>query len=49
MKCIDDFILIGDELKICKYAFSYDIKNCAKIDNTTGLCLYCESSYYLGN
>ena len=49
IKCIDDFFLIGDKLKICKYNLSDDIKNCAKVDSLTGLCLYCETGYYFGN
>ena len=47
--CKNDFILIGnkDNLKMCKYLYSDDLKNCKSIDKSNGKCEICEDGYYL--
>ena len=50
LKCKENYILVGirkyyDTLKICKSLSSTDLKNCAEIDITDGLCLKCEKGY----
>lgn len=55
LKCIEDFILIGenfyfgDGLKICKSLNSEDLKNCDKINEEKGNCLSCKEGYYLNS
>ena len=45
--CKDNYILIGKEIKICKYLNSEDFKNCRNISLINGLCEECEEGYYL--
>ena len=49
IECEDEYILIGKnfDLKICKYKYSDDFKNCKEIDKETGFCLSCEDDYFL--
>ena len=49
IKCEIDFVLIGDidNLKICKYLYSTDLKNCKSFDKSNGLCEICDDGYYL--
>ena len=55
LKCLDNYILIGvDEylnegIKICKSLNSEDLKNCKKINMTTGKCIECNKNYYLNS
>ena len=49
LKCIEDFILIGDTIKICKSINSEDFKNCEKINTLKGICEECSENYYLNN
>lgn len=47
LKCIEDFILIGDNIKICKSLFNEDLKNCEKINYLKGVCEQCSEGYFL--
>ena len=49
IKCEKDFILIGKEfdLKICKYKYLDDFRNCKEIDYEKGVCKKCEDGYIL--
>ena len=47
LKCKDDFILIGNNFKFCKYLFSEDLLNCQKINTESGLCEKCKEGFYL--
>ena len=47
LKCNDDFTLIGDSFKLCKYLYSDDLLNCKEIDEYTGLCSKCNDGFYL--
>ena len=52
IKCIEDYILIGDSTKNfiwCKSKNSEDFKNCEKFDQKTGKCEKCEQNYFLNN
>ena len=51
LKCIQDYILIGEEqgIKICKYLYSEDLQKCEIINNKTGLCDTCEKDYFLNS
>ena len=49
LKCIEDFILIGNNIKICKSLNSEDYKNCEKINELNGLCEKCSEDYYLNS
>ena len=44
--CKEDFILIGDTIKLCKYKYSEDLLNCEEINYKTGLCENCDNNYY---
>ena len=48
-KCIEKYILFGqnDSIKLCKYRYSDNLKNCKNIDNKTGLCSECEKGFFL--
>ena len=45
--CKDNYILIGNEIQICKYLNSEDFKNCHNISLANGLCEACEEGYFL--
>ena len=47
IKCIDNFILVGVDIKICKSLNSDDLRNCEKINKITGLCDSCKEGYFL--
>ena len=48
LECENDYILVGEnKLKICKYIFSNDFKNCKEINIEKGECEICEENYYL--
>ena len=49
LRCSDDFILIGESLKICKSLNSEDLKNCEKINSLKGICEECSENYYLNS
>ena len=49
IKCQTDYILIGNELKICKYLGLDDFQNCKEINYTTGFCSSCEEGYFLNS
>ena len=49
LKCKDNFILIGNELKLCKSINSEDLKHCDKINTINGLCDSCKDGFYLNN
>ena len=49
LKCVEDFVLIGDNLKICKSINSEDFKNCEKINFSTGKCEKCSENFYLND
>ena len=44
--CREDYILIGNAIKLCKYIFSENLMNCEEINYSTGLCNNCSESYY---
>ena len=51
LKCLDDYILIGDNnsnIKICKSLDTEDLKNCNRINIYNGFCEECKEHYYLG-
>ena len=52
LKCKDNYILIGgksnlNNLKICKYLFSEDLKNCENINLNNGICNKCKNGFYM--
>jgi len=47
LKCIDDFILIGDKIKICVSKNSEKFKNCEEINTLLGVCMKCSENYFL--
>ena len=47
LKCRDDFILIGNNIKICKSLSTNYYKNCKEIDFLTGFCRTCNEGYTL--
>ena len=49
LKCLPDFILIGEEngIKICKSLYSEDLNKCEIINNKTGLCDSCQNGFFL--
>ena len=47
LECIEDFILIGKNIKICKSLNSEDLKNCKTINTIRGECEQCEENYFL--
>ena len=51
IQCEDNFILIGQEseLKICKYLYLDDFKNCKEISKGNGTCQLCEEGFYLND
>ena len=49
LKCIEDFILVGKELKICKSLNTEDYLNCENIDLETGFCNKCKEGFYLNS
>ena len=51
IQCDDNFILIGkeSELKICKYLYLDDFKNCKEISKENGTCIMCEDEFFLND
>ena len=55
IKCKDNYILIGEEdyfnhgIKLCKWVFSENLKNCEKINLINGSCEKCKNGYYLNS
>ena len=49
LKCSDDFYLVGSTLKICKYKYLDDLKNCKTVNSDDGLCEECEEGYFLNS
>ena len=49
VKCLEDYYLIGNELKICKFKELDDFQNCKQINYTNGLCSVCEDGYFLNS
>ena len=47
LKCKENFILIGIDLKICKSLNSEDLKNCDIINTVKGKCDSCKEGYFL--
>ena len=55
LKCKENFVLIGEErkhdkekeIKFCKSLLFGDLKNCEKIDLSSGLCEKCKEGYFL--
>ena len=47
LKCIEDFILVGTAIKLCKSLDSIDFNFCKEIDIETGFCKTCEENWYL--
>ena len=50
LKCKENFILIGEKnstIKMCKYIFSNDLKNCDEINYINGKCKTCQKGYFL--
>ena len=49
LKCSEDFLLVGTEVKMCKSFDSDELINCLEIDINTGLCKSCQEGYYLNS
>ena len=49
LKCIEDFILVGTSIKICKSLNSDDLAFCDEIDTETGFCKKCEEDSFLNS
>ena len=49
IKCKNNYILIGENIKICKFLFSEDLKNCKKINIIDGICEECKENYFLNS
>ena len=49
LKCSEDFLLVGTEVKMCKSFDSDELMNCWEIDINTGLCKSCQEGYYLNS
>ena len=49
LKCMDNFILVGTDIKICKSLDSEDFLNCDKINKESGLCEICKEGYFLNS
>ena len=47
LKCKEDFLLVGDSVKVCKYLNLDNLKNCKNINKLNGFCEECEENYYL--
>ena len=47
LKCKQNFLLVGDSVKVCKNLNLDNLKNCKNINNSNGLCEECEENYYL--
>ena len=47
LKCYNDSILVGNNIKICKPLNSENLKNCKNINNYSGFCELCKEGYYL--
>ena len=49
IECMNNYILIGDNLKICKSLNSEDFKNCEEINTEEGTCSKCKENFYLNS
>ena len=49
LKCSDDFYLVGKNIKICKYKYLDDFKNCKVVNYNDGVCEECEEGFYLNS
>ena len=49
IKCQENYYLIGEELKICKYIDLDDFQNCKEINYKNGQCSICEDNYFLNS
>ena len=49
LKCKEGFILIGQNIKMCKSLFSEEFKNCKEINNISGKCQKCNNNYFLNS
>ena len=49
LKCKEEFILVGQNIKICKSLFSEEFKNCEQINNISGKCEKCKDNYFLNS
>ena len=47
IKCKEDLVLIGQNIKVCKSIYSEDLKNCDKINLENGFCESCKEGFYL--
>ena len=44
--CNENYILVGNAIKLCKYLYSEDLMNCEEINYSTGLCNNCSENFY---
>ena len=49
LKCSDDFYLVGSNLKVCKYKYLDDLKNCKSVNYESGFCEECEEGFFLNS
>ena len=55
LECKEDFILIGIDdyftngVRICKWKYSEDLKNCDRINTANGSCFFCKEGFYLNS
>ena len=47
LKCKNDFILVGTQIKICKSLLLEEYNNCKEINELNGYCMICEEGYEL--
>ena len=47
LQCIEDFLLIGDNIKICVSKNSEKFQNCEEINMILGVCMKCSENYFL--
>ena len=49
LKCKENYVLIGQNTRICKSINSEDLKNCKDINLDNGLCSNCTEDFYLNS
>ena len=49
LECEEDFLLVGENDKICKSRYSEDFRNCQTINMASGFCDECQEGYYLNS